>query len=284
MSVRGFRHGLTSYVPVWLALRPGFRVGFSVLYTIAAACDVAIQAAIEGVRAGWPGVDARVDNLPYIGFTRGLVQGESQSVADFQADLRNWLTLYEECGSDAMLATRIHKYLGNAPQIRIWNRASCTTCNADGSLRYPQPGDGVLDWDSISNPERQTFVGDNWITIYSDENTYAPVLNGAPRTGVIPSTDPRRQVGIGHLCTRLQRDTVLGLIQTWRGAHGVIRLVVWTTNATLFDPANVGASGNPDGRWGHGSFFGTCPADTVGSGVGLWPSRRRLDCRYWDAA
>lgn len=281
MSVRGFRHGLKSYVPEWLQYRPAARYGFSFLYAIAAMCDIGMQAWISGLRASWPGVDQRTDNAAAIGFTRGLIQGETQTLSDFWADCRAWLTIYQQCGSDYMLALRLHKWLGNNPQVRIWNRSKCTTVNADGSVRYPQPGDGVLNWDSISSPERANFAGDAWITIYSDENAYPPDINVSPRTGVIPSTDPRRQVGIGHLCTRLQRDTVLGLVNTWKGAHANIRMIVWTNNALLFDPTNVSESGNPDGRWGSPAFWGECPTGTVGSGIGFWPSRNRVNCRYW---
>jgi hypothetical protein len=280
-GVRGFRHSLVSFVPPWLALRPGFRFGFSVLFVLAAACDVAMQAILQGTRAGWPGADGRTDNLSAIGFTRGLVQGETETATHFQGRLRAWLSTQAQAGSDVMLATQIHEWLGNNPQVRIWTRYRCTTVNADGTIRFPQPGDGVLDWDSISNPERQSSVGDDWIVIYPDENTYAPNINASPRTGVIPSTDPRRAVGIGHLCTRVQRDTVLALVNTWKAAHAHINMIVWTTNAALFDPANVSEAGNPDGKWGRNSFWGACPAGTVGSGIGTWPSRRRVDCRYW---
>lgn len=141
---------------------------------------------------------------------------------------------------------------------------------------------GGLDWDSISSPERAEFWWDHWIVVYPDENPYPPAINNGDRMGVIPVTDPRRQVGIGHLCTRLQNDTLLGLVNQCKGQHAVIRFVVWTTNAALFDPSNPSAAGNPNGRWGVPVFWGTCPSDTVGSGLGLWPSRRRSDCRYWE--
>jgi hypothetical protein len=155
---------------------------------------------------------------------------------------------------------------------------AATTCNDKGPLN----GYG-LNWDSVSNPERSSYWWDCWIVIYlTSEMPIQPVINGTGRTGVIPASDARRALGVGMQSTRAQRDAVTGLINTWRGAHINIRMIVWVPPSGptgLFDPANVSASGNPNGLWGVGCFWGSCPSGTVGSGVGLWPSRNR-GCRY----
>ena len=286
-QVRPWYARIESFLSWKFSLRPSatpggsaFDVGYKFFFTLACLCDMATQAALEGVRAAFPGYDARTDNLSLIGAGRLLIQGEAEPSSAFAVRLQNWLTTAKDMGGDVGLAKQIHTYLGNSPRVRIWNRKGrCTTVDTDGTVTQVDLPGG-LNWDSVSNPERAEFWWDHWIVIYPDENAHAVNINASPRTGVIGQADPLRQQGIGHLCSRTQRDVLLGIIRVWKGQHVSVRLIVWTNDATLFDPGNPGAAGNPDGKWGRPSFFGTCPSGTVGSGIGQWPSRNR-NCRYW---
>jgi len=333
------------------ANRGVFQTAYKRLFIVAVMCDMATQAALEGVRAGFPGYDTRTDNLSLIGQGRGLVQGETETPSHFGQRLVLWIQTAKMLGSDLGLAAQLCEWLGNRPMVRIWSRkGQCVTVAGAasvssvsngiatitglsgmvGSVLRPgmlflfdaaNPGNnglfrivsylstssvtiananavagdtangsigwgtwsyvaGGLNWDGTSNPERANSWWDNWVVVYPTEFATQPAINTGNRTGVIPSTDPRRQQGVGHACSRTQVDTVNGLIRTWKGQHAVVRLIVWSYDATLFDPANPSASGNPNGLWGRGSFWGSCPSGTVGSGVGLWPSRNRT-CRYW---
>lgn len=287
---------LADFVPQWLQNRPGLQVGYQFLWAFALFLDRATQVALEGVRAGWPGYDGRTDNCDLLGASRDLLQGETEAVPAFQARLRNWIQLSTQLGGDPRLVSELSTYLGNNPTVRIWTRnGRCTTCAAgvvtrvtgvDGGWAGPGPLSGLgLNWDSISNPERAAFWWDCWIVICPSEmplaGTLAGRLNlaGGPDSNS-PSTVQVPGLGIGHLVTLAQRSAILGLINKLKGQHVIVRMVVWTNDTTLFDPANPTAAGNPNGLWGKGSFFGGCPAGTVGSGQGLWPSRNRT-CRYW---
>jgi hypothetical protein len=288
---------LASAVPEWLQNRPAFQVGYKILWSFCLFLDRSTQVALEGVRAGWPGYDGRTDNSSLLGTSRDLLQGETETTAAFQARLRNWITLSTELGGDPRLVSELSTYIGNNPTVRMWTRnGRCTSCvggvvsrvtGVNGGWSGPGALSGLgLNWDSLSNPERAQYWWDCWIVICPSEMPPAGTIAGrlTPSGGTesnIPAAASVQGLGIGHLVTQAQVSAMKGLIHKLKGQHVNIRLVVWTNDTTLFDPANPMASGNPNGLWGRGSFWGLVPSGTVGSGIGQWPSRNR-NCRYWN--
>jgi hypothetical protein len=255
-GVTGFRHSLREFVPQWLQDRPSLQNGFKFLFVWAGVCDIAMQAAIEGVRAAWPGADARVDNLPLIAKSRGLIQGETQSDDDFILDLRGFRTTWQDCGGDVGAAKRLHKWIAGNPMVRLISRSGrYTTVATDGTVTQVQ---AAWNWDGTSNPERNTGgeVGryDYWIVVY-------------PLTGYVATTghwgdgqtgNPAR--GIGNTCTSPEIDTIRGLVATWFGAHINVRTLIWSYDPDAFDPATPSRFGNPDGTWGQWFNAATCLA------------------------
>lgn len=292
-NVRTWMARMDSIVPVWMRNRPRFKTAAKFLFVHAFMVDVAIQAAIEGVRAGFPGYDSRTDNLSLIGQSRGLLQGETQTAANFSADLRNWLALTADMGGDVGCAMRLHKWLGDSPMVRIWTRnGRCTTVDASGNVSQvsgikpgwigPGPLSGYgLNWDSVSNPERAGWWWNSWIVIYSADFPPAGTIGARAGSSTIPANVATGlgSQGIGHLCSRTQVDTVLGLVRLWKGLHAVIPWIVWApVGSALFDPSNPTAAGNPDGCWGSWGFFGPDPG---GTGVRATWSHLNSTCRYW---
>ena len=137
-----------------------------------------------------------------------------------------------------------------------------------------------LNWDSISNPERAEWWWESWIVIYPDDFGSAGTL-GDRSTGFNSPTAEQAGTGevygIGHLCTRLQHDTIRGLVAIWKGQHATIRWIIWTSNGALFDPLNPGESGNPLGTWGSWSYL-----TTIG-GVTSKFCGLNTSCRFWKA-
>jgi hypothetical protein len=125
-----------------------------------------------------------------------------------------------------------------------------------------------LNWDSISNPERAQYWWDNWIVVYPDEFPATGTF-GARTGGNVPMNNP--SLGIGHLCTRLQVSTIRGLVYRWKGQHIVVRWVIFTTDQALFNPANPGYAGNPNGKWGTWGYFnGTSTVTNLNSACRFW--------------
>lgn len=267
MSVRGFRDSLRSYVPQWLADRPSLRTGFTLLYVIAGLCDRAVQAALEGVRAGWPGFDGRTDNLTLLGDSRSLLRGETETAPHFETRLQQWLTTALDMGGDVGLAKQLHEWVAGNPMIRVITRNGLyTTIAADGAVSQVT---AAWDWDSVSNPERNVggagSVGrfDMWIVVYPTTATgypgagfYVPTT-GHWGDGQGPGLSKR---GIGNTGTSTEADTIRGLIATRRGGHITPRTLIWSYDAAAFDPATPARSGNPDGTWGRWFHASSCEA------------------------
>src|SRR5580692_3256637 len=284
---------LASAVPAWLQNRPGLQVGYKILWAWMLVLDRATQAALEGVRAGWPGYDGRTDNSALLGTSRGLLQGETETATAFQARLRNWITLSTELGGDPRMALELYTYIGNNPTIRIWTRnGRCTTCaggvvtrvtGVNGGWTGPGALSGLgLNWDSLSNPERAEYWWDTWIIICPSEMPSAGTLgNRLNLDGSSGSNSPAgaavQGLGIGHLVTRSQVSAILGLVRKLKGKHVNVRWIVWTNDTTLFDPANPTATGNPDGAWGSWAMWGPPPGG--GTPVSNWP-HLNASCRF----
>jgi len=257
MSAVGFRDSLRSVVPKWLTDRGTFKTGFQFLYVVTGQFDRAMQALLEGTRAQLAGSDTRVDHLALVGQSRMRLQGETQTPEQFLGTLQTWLADLRDLGGDVGLAKELHRWLAGNPQVRVISRRGLyTTVSATGVVTQVQ---STWNWDSVSNPERNTGVPnsagwfDYWIVVYPlTASTY-------PTTGYVATTghwgdgqnhQPGTTQGIGLSITPQEVDTIRGLITTWRGAHVTPRCLIWSYDNAAFDPANVGRSGNPNGRWG----------------------------------
>jgi hypothetical protein len=272
MSQRGLRDLLKSIVPNWLSDRAGLNSGFKVLYTIALMGDCMIEAGLEGVRASWPGKGTPTA-LPLIGQSRGIAQGEAESIASYAKRLRAWLQTWDNAGSSEVLAQSIQSYLGNNPLVRIVDRSgNWVTANTDGTTTFVPAGTAAWtwNWDGTSNPERAGWWSDLWIIVYPTEWA----ITGATLSSLVGIWGTSTGVGTGHAVPRTAVDAILGLVQTWKGAHTWVEAIVWSYDAALFDPASSNA-GNPDGNWGYWSKISgnTRVASRTGSADGT--------VRYW---
>lgn len=261
-----FRDNLQNRVPWWLGDRhlktPPYSVGFRFLWVIMAVYDATVETVMQGLQAAWPGVGTPTA-LPLIGRSRGITRGEADTDATFTVKLRSWLTKWQGAGSMRQLAIEIHEYLGNAPKVRIVNRAGfMTTVAADGTVTTAQC---AWNWDGTSNPERVGYWSDLWIIIYPTQWAIADNW-GAGTWGALDGG------GLGHQAGRVAVDAIKGIIGQWKSAHSKVRAVIWTSDATRFDPATP--SSLPDGQWGNWG--------TTGAGARVASHRNLTTCRYWE--
>lgn len=249
-TIRPWFVRVTSFIPSWMTSRPGFQIFAKTLFVWALFCDVAIQAALEGVRAGFPGYDDRIDNLALIGLSRGLVQGETETPAHFAARLRAWLVTALDMGGDVGMALYLWNYIAGNPMIRVISRNGLfTTVAEDGTVTQEQ---GAWNWDSVSNPERAAYWWDYWIVVYptsedTSEGFYVDdvgVWGDSLASGLTPSAD----LGWGHTCTRAEVGTIRSIVAAWKGAHINVKNIIWCNGTDLYAPTPV--SGSPDGTWG----------------------------------
>lgn len=258
-----FRDVFASFIPPWLSDRPGFHASYQYLWSMIAPLDAAAELLVQGLQATWPGIGTPTA-LPLIERMRGIVRGVGESDADYVARVSTWLDLWRAAGSAEAIAHAIQAYLPGHPQIRIVTRSGFwVTLHTDGTITTQQ---GTWNWDGVSNPERAGFWSEIWVIVYPDAwSETGTFLN----TGNTWGSDV---LGIGHDVDRTQNDAILGMIAQWKSAHTYCRAVIWTTDATLFDP-NTPAS-LPNGTWGQWSSPGTGPR--VASG------RNTTTCRYWE--
>jgi hypothetical protein len=258
MSVKGFRDSFKSYITKWLSNRVELSVAYRFLWSMIVPFDVMMQGIIEGTQAALPG-RGTATAIPLIARARGLLQGESETVDHFVARLVAWLETYDGAGSDVQLVTQIHEYLGNSPLVRVVDRAgNWVSIAADGTISRAS---AAWDWDSISNPERAGYWSDLWIIVYPCE---------WPVTGIGALVDSH-ELGIGHAVPRVAAQAITGLVAQWKGAHTRVRAIIWSYDATLFDPGDMAAPGNPDGHWGRWG------KRVIGDSV----PARNTTCRYW---
>ena len=273
-AFRGMRNLLALIVPKWLQNRPGFQVGFKLLWVIATVCDAQIEIALEGYRAAWPGKLGRLDTNDLIGQSRGLIQGPFESATVFESRCLNWLRSAENMGSDETLAEKIQAYFTAAdgvtlPKVTVIDRAGqFTTLSPLGVFSYAVDATWSALWDGQAiGPSNWS---DMWIIVYATPSQYVNYanFNDAAWTAAWHS---KTGVGIGHTVPRVDSDAIGNLIANEKGAHTKIQAVIFTTNAALFVPGSLGTAGNPDGHWGNWS-------KVVG---GNQVPARNLACRYW---
>ena len=274
-KTRGIRHALTSMVPNWLSNRPTLNVGFRSLYALAMVFDFLVEMMLQGVYAAMPGKGTSTA-LPFIGASRGILQGLTESNTSFAVRLRNWLTFWYNAGSAEVMAQMIQSFLPNNPVVRIVDRAgNWVTANQDGTTTFAR--DPLWNWDSVSNPERAGWWSDIWVIVYPD-----PWISW--ETGVNPAQFPDgwtnplantqwqsggpQGVGIGHNVPRIAVDGILSIVSTWKGAHTYVVAMIFTTIAGLFKPGASTNPGAPDGTWGQWGKY------NAGTGTYV-PSRTR---------
>jgi hypothetical protein len=262
VSTKAVREQLRDYVPWWLQDRKyssGKVVGFTFLWVLAAVLDAMAEWLLQSLRAAWPGKGTPTA-LPYIGRSRGILRGQADTDDAYAARLRMWLDKWRDAGTQRQLAIELHEYLGNAPRVRIVNRAGhMVTVAADGTITEATC---AWDWDSVTNPERATWWSELWVIVYPTQwattGTYGDGRDWGP--------DPAR--GFGHAVTREEVDAVKAILGAWKAAHSKVRAVIWTSDAALFNPAAPATL--PNGRWGQWSIAGA-------------PSDRNVStCRYWE--
>jgi hypothetical protein len=264
--INRFRDEIRSYVVPWLSDRktatPERTAGFRYLWSMVAPLDAAMDVLFQGIAARYPSFGTSTA-LPLIGRSRGLLRGQTDTDAEFAAKLLLWLEKWRHAGSQRQLAIELHEYLGNHPRVRVVNRAGhWVTVAQDGTVTETT---AAWDWDSVSNPERAGYWSEMWIIIYPTRWAIAGNWGDGRNWG-------EQDSGLGHLVTGVEHDAVRGLIAQWKSAHSRVRTVIWTSDATLFDPA-VPAS-CPDGTWGQWS--------SGGSGSRVASNRNVTTCRYWE--
>ena len=264
-----FRDAVRVFVTPWLSDRPGQEkgktVGFRVVWSMVSSLDQASEMLVEALQAPWPGLGTPTA-LPKIGRSRGMIRGQLESNASYAARLSTWLDRARQYGSMLAVGRSIHEYLGNRPRVRVYNRAGfCTEIAAGtGVVTTFAAGTTAWDWDSVSNPERSGYWWDLWICVYPTEWADSGLWGDGRLWGA-------RDSGIGHRVTRPEVDAVKSEIEQYKSAHSHVRAVIFTTDATLFDPT-VPAS-QPGGTWGQWS-------KTVAGGHRV--ASRNSTCRIWE--
>jgi len=263
---------LNRFAPNWQRLTYGFKW----LWSMCLHVDIEYELTLQGINAAGPGSpNATLTALPYIGQSRGLIQGEAETTDHFAQRLINWRTnglavapalafkVGTQIGNTRVLALQIQQYLGNTPTVRIIERiwssggtpqARNVTSNPDGTI-----SDVVAnwDWDSVggwtgsaddgtnAGSVTRTWWSDFFVVIYPCE---WPVT-GTQLSALVPLWGST-SIGVGHAVPVVARDAIMRIIGQWKGAHTFCRAIIWSYDATLFDPASPSASGDPDGTWG----------------------------------
>lgn len=294
--LRGWRTSLASFIPYWQSWRtksdPVFtqlRVGWTWLQSMALPVDIEREYMLQSVNDWAPGSpNAAPDALALIANSRGLIQGEAETAAHFAARCLNWRThglvtppdgnpqTWSERGKSERLAQQLQQFIAGTPTVRVIERvysvspatpqAWYITANPDGTTTRTLAN---WDWDSVLGwtDDRETWTGAQCRTFWSD---FWIVISLSPYSltgSITPLT--------GMHIPLSSRDSILRIVSDWKGAYTYCRCIIFNYNAALFDPANPGHAGNPDGTWGNEAKFD--------SGSGLWlPSRNIVDARYHD--
>lgn len=262
-------------VPVWLSDRstgtPGLNVGYRVLWMLAGILDAGQDLVVQGVQAQYPGLGTPTA-LPYIGRTRGILQGLTEANDHYAARLVQWLETHADARTK-QIAVQLHEYLPNNPRVRIIERRApssfflpprtfWTTVDLDGSVSTAV---APWNWDGTSNPARHNNWSEIFIVVQPDPFGARPGLLG----GLVGDDG----LGLGHLVPHAISDTARKIIRDWRGAHSYVRCVLWCSDMTAYDPHNLAAL-RPNGNWGQWS--------TPLSDPRVASDRDTTVTRYWD--
>ncbi len=251
---------LTRYLPSWLADNypngPSFghRILWALTLLAEGQLEIVLQGSLAAVGRGTPSA------LPYLEFARGIARGRFDTDTSYAVKMSTWIQRWKEAGAQIRLAKEIAEYLGDS-RVRIVNRAGhWVTVEANGTVTTE---DAAWDWDGTSHPERAGWWAEIWIIVYPTWGHTGP-YGGVRDWG-------GDAYGIGHLRTRRDRDAIMGIAKRFKSAHTHVRAIIWTSDASLFDPAVPSSS--PDGTWGAWGKGG------AGSRI---PSRNLTTCRYWE--
>lgn len=265
MAIVRLRDQLKDFVPWWLSDRyysSGKTVGYRILWAIVAALDLYLEYVLQALQAAWPGKGTPTA-LAYIGRSRGILRGQADTDDTYGAKLRGWLDKWAGAGSQRRLALEIHEYLGNSPRVRIVNRAGhWVMVAADGTVTT---ADVAFNWDGTSHTGRAGYWSEMFIAIYPSQWAHTAISWGSGTWG-------EDGEGLGHNVSRVEYDAVRGLTAQWKSAHSLVRAIIWTSDATLFDPAAPASL--PNGSWG---AWGT-----TGAAARVASSRNLTTCRYWE--
>jgi hypothetical protein len=265
VPIARMRDQLRRWVPWWLSDRrfsSGKTVGFRYLWAMIACFDAITQWILEGLLAAWPGAGT-LTALSLIGRSRGILRGQTDTDVEYASKLRQWLDKWAAAGSARQLAIELHEYLGNRPMVRVITRAGFwVTVAADGTVTTTQ---ATWNWDGTSHPERAGFWSEMWIIIYPTQWANAGAWGDGRTWG-------GRDSGLGHRTTRDSYQAVKSLISQWKSAHTRVRAVLWTSDATRYDPASPATC--PNGTWGEWG--------TTGDGARVASGRDLTTTRYWE--
>lgn len=267
MAKLSFRETLRRYVPPWLSDRPGKTVGFRVLYAIVSVLDAGVEVLVQGLQARFPGLGTPTA-LPYIGRDRRIVRGPMESDAAYGAQLVRWLEYWRGAGNAYTLALALQTFLyPGHPRIRIVTRSGVWyTLEPSGELLWHRAEPNNWDWDSQTHPERADNWSEFWVIVYP------PHFDDAGNWGASDGQTWGAGMAFGLDTTTGTVAAIKSLIQQWKGAHSLCRMLIVAYDPASFDPASPpGAPGMPDGRWGYWS-------KDDGSGGRI--KSRRGDARY----
>ena len=267
MSQRGLRDSLASIVPEWLSNRPGLNVGYRILYSFATQYDTLIELARQGVRAWMPGlslgdasptVDAS-SALPYIGASRGLVQGFAESAASFANRAVLWIDLWRMAARPGGVIANLLGYcLPTLPLVLQVDNGGNWYFYGPGQDIFSQPipaptfdpAPGLWVWDSLSQPYRASYAWWRvWYIIFSDPN----IPNAAPFAAPSATWDGGARWDDGTCWdwagTSQQAQTLLGILKTWKRAKVSAELLISYENTPGVPPSH-GDAIYPKGLWG----------------------------------
>lgn len=263
-----FADSFWSKVPNWMQ-RPN---GKKFLTPLVVFHDIAHDVLRQGLHASLPGVGTPTA-LPFIGQMRAMIQGDGETNTSYAKRLPQWRDRARQWGMQLALARALHEYVRGTPMVRVVNRGGeMVTCDAAGNITQNQV---AWNWDSLSNPNRNGTYGNPpwwaelWIIVYAPPwNETGPQLTSP---GSPPNTSDQ---GIGMYVPALSVDVIKGLLEEYKSWHTFIRAVIWSYDATLFNPSTP-LTGWPDGTWGQWSY------PTTGTGA-RHLSGRSMSCRYWE--
>jgi hypothetical protein len=264
---RRFRDEIRSYVVSWLSDRhfatPERSAGFRYLWAMVAPLDAAADILVQGLRAALPG-QGTPTALPLIGRSRGIIRGVGESDDAYGLRLTKWLDRWRIAGTAEAIARSIQEYCANHPKVRIITRSGVwVTLELDGTITRTN---AAWNWDATSNPERAGYWSELFIVVYPSPWATSGAYGDGTLYGIGTG------LGLGHQDTRGEYDAIRGLLGQWKSAHSKIRAVIWTSDATLFDPTSPGTC--PNGSWGEWG--------NTGSGARVASSRNYSVCRYWE--
>lgn len=243
---------IATYCPTWLGNVPGLRNLYSMLWTVALVGDCLREIAWEGQLAAYPGV-GDPSALPYIGASRGLVQGPLEPNSHFATRCRNWPTEIRKMGSAEGLVAEVQSYLvsqgslgvGVYPVVAFVDRhGNMTTANADQTITESSI---AWDWDELGGWVDDTafhsagtvsgYWSDGWILIQDPYTHYT----GFADANWLAAWDSGDQT-VDSLTQQSIVNGVQSIVDTWKGAHVYVRCIVWCASPGAFTPTGFYAN------------------------------------------